>query len=361
MVYGSIYGAARTAVSEGTFNPDYATPFAAMDMATESLEIDQKFFDLFVEHDFLEVAANNNVALESTLMAIDESFLGDVWGKIIEFLRKIKSKIVSIFKAAAVKVGAFFTKDNAALVSKYQKQFNNSDLSIIIKGFRKMKGDPVDIVDGFKPDAEFSKLKDKDDVKDLEKIKKDTTVTKMMKECNAAVKVSGNIDSGKIDYLKALFEDAKDIKAQEIAPDITKYLTNHQDAIKKINDVKERLNTIISSMEEKAADYQKEADKIEGNDENIVKKRQVENKRAEVARTICSVTNTCVGKLSTAALDAIKFNIKQCRAAYIKIASKGAPNVHESAELLEAMLDADDYEVDSFFDQCSYDYDELTA
>ena len=35
MVYGSIYGAARTAVSEGTFNPDYATPFAEMDMVNE--------------------------------------------------------------------------------------------------------------------------------------------------------------------------------------------------------------------------------------------------------------------------------------------------------------------------------------
>lgn len=361
MVYGSIYGAARTSVSEGTFNPDYATPSAAMDMVTEGLEIDQKFFDLFVEHDFLEAAACDNVALESTLTAVDESFVSDVWGKIVEFIKKIKDKIVSIFKAAAVKIGAFFTKDNAALVQKYQKQFNNSDLSMTIKGFREAKGAPVDIVAGFKPDSDFAALAGKNTVKDLDKVKKDTTVTKMMKDCNNAVSVSGNIDSGKIDYLKALFKEPKDVKASEIAPFVTKSLTDHQDAVKKINDVKDQLDKVITAMESKAKEYQEGADKVNGNDESATEKRQIESKRAEVARAICTVTNTCVGKLSSAALDAVKFNIKQCRAAYIKIASKGAPNVHESAELLEAMLDADEYEVDSFFEQYSYDYDELTA
>ena len=332
-----------------------------MDMVNESIEIDQKFFDLFVEHDFLEVAAHNDVQLESTLMAIDEGFLGGVWDKIIEFLKKIKDKIVSIFKAAAVKIGAFFTKDNASLVSRYQKQFNNSDLTIVIKGFRKMKANPVDLINGFTPDSDFAALASKNTVKELEKVKKDTTVTKMMKNCNAAVKVSGNIDSGKLDYLKALFENPKDIKAQEIATFITDSLTNHQDAIKKINDVKDSLNEIISKMEEKAQKYQDDANKIEGNEKDVVERRQVENKRAEVARTICTVTNACVGKLSSAALDAVKFNIKQCRAAYIKIASKGAPNVHDESTYLEAVLDSDEYEVDSFFDQYSYDYDELTA
>lgn len=373
MVYGSIYGAARTSVSEGTFNPDYATPSAAMDMVTEGLEIDQKFFDLFVEHDFLEAAASTDVALESTLIAVDESFLGDVWGKIVEFLKKIKDKIVSIFKAASVKIGAFFTKDNDALVRKYQKQFNNSDLSMTIKGFRKMKKDPVTLVDGFRPNEDFSGILSegqwnsedenatKAKLKELEKVKKDTTVTKMLKNCLDGYQVQGNVDSGKLDYLKALFDSPKDVKASEISGDITTYLTNHQAALKSIDDVKKNLEDKISKMEEAAKKQQEDHDKIEGNDKSASNARQVEQKKAEVARAICTVTNTCVGKLSSAALDAVKFNIKQCRAAYIKIASKGAPNVHESAELLEAMLDADEYEVDSFFEQASYDYDELTA
>lgn len=374
MVYGSIYGAARTSVSEGAFNPDYATPHAALDMVTEGLEIDQKFFDLFVEHDFLEAAASTDVNLESTLIAVDESFIGDVWGKIVEFLKKIRDKIVSIFKAAAVKVGAFFTKDNEALVKKYEKQFNNSDLSMTIKGFRKMKAAPVTLVEGFHPDTTLkgitteSEWKDKDEaatkaeLKKLDNIKKEVTVTKLMKDCLEGYAVSGNIDSGKIDYFKALFESPKDVKASEIAGTIRDTLTGYQDAIKQIDDVKKKLDDTIKNMEESAKDRQNMHDKIEGNGPEANNGRQVEQKRAEVARAICTVTNTCVGKLSAATLDAMKFNLKQCRAAYIKIAVKGAPNTkNESVELLEAMIDADEYEVDSFFDQYSYDYEELTA
>ena len=372
MVYGSIYGAARTAVSEGTFNPDYATPSAAMDMVNEALEIDQKFFDLFVEHDFLEAAAYTDVNLESTLMAVDESFLSDVWEKIRELVKKIKDKVVSIFKAAAVKIGAFFTRDNAALVSKYEKQFNNSDLSIMIKGFRKKKGTPSDFVSGFEPDSDFKGIgvgtqdsatyedaARKARIKELEKIQKDYTIAKKLKE---SVKSSAVSEGGKIDYMSVMFDAAKDVKASDIASYVKDSLTNHQDAIKQIDTLKKELETKLDAMEELAKKQQDEvANKVEGNEVKDTNKRQVENKKAEVARTICSVTNACIGKLSAAALDAIKFNIKQCRAAYIKIASKGAPNVHESAELLEAMLDADEYEVDSFFEQYSYDYDELTA
>ena len=242
-----------------------------------------------------------------------------------------------------------------------------------IKGFRKMKKDPVTLVDGFRPNEDFSGILSegqwnsedenatKAKLKELEKVKKDTTVTKMLKNCLDGYQVQGNVDSGKLDYLKALFDAPKDVKASEISGDITTYLTNHQAALKSIDDVKKNLEDKISKMEEAAKKQQEGHDKIEGNDKSASNARQVEQKKAEVARAICTVTNTCVGKLSSAALDAVKFNIKQCRAAYIKIASKGAPNVHESAELLEAMLDADEYEVDSFFEQASYDYDELTA
>lgn len=377
MVFGTMYGAARTAVSEGAFNPDYATPTAALDMVTEGLEIDQKFFNLFVEHDFLEAAAMGDVALESTLMAVDESFLGDVWSKIRDFIKKIRDKIVSIFKAAAVKIGAFFTKDNESLVSRYDRQYKaaSTDSSIIIKGFRKMEKDPSILVTGFTPDKDFKDVgigsmwngdDPKNEIKRLETIKKNTTVSKMLKACHANIgSASSGVDSSsaKIDYLKALFANPKDMKATELGF-IGETLKNHQNAIKQINDAKDALDDILKTMDEDAKKQEDinvpsgEGDQVEKNNNT----RQVETKKAEVARTICTVTNSCVGKLSSAALDAIKFNIKQCRAAYIKIATKGAPSVKkESADLLEAMIEADAYEVDSFFDQYSYDYDELTA
>lgn len=363
MVYGSIYGAARTSsVSEGTFNPDYATPSAAMDMVTEGLETDQKFFELFVEHDFLEAAAYDDVALESTLMAVDESFLGDVWGKIVEFIKKIKDKITSICKAAAVKIGAFFTKDNAALVSKYDKQFQSASLSnITIKGFRNMKNGvtPLGIVNGFNPDADFETVLSGKDVKELEKFKKNYTAQEQIRKViSRRSDVSSN---GKIDYMDAVFESARDVKPDaSFVSKIKEALTNHQDAITDINKAEKDLKDKLSQMEKDAEKMKTDASdmKIKDNNDDDIKAKELATKKAEVAKAICTVTNTCIGKLVSAGLSAIKFNIKQCRAAYIKIASSGAKN---ESTLMEATLEADAYEVDSFFEQYSYDYEELTA
>ena len=114
-------------------------------------------------------------------------------------------------------------------------------------------------------------------------------------------------------------------------------------------------------MEEIADNMSKDANGGSTTDEEY-KQKELAQKRASIAHTYCTVMNTVVAKTCSAVTNAVKFNIKQARAAYIKIASKGSPNVkNESAELLEAMLDADAYEVDSFFEQYSYDYEELTA
>ena len=69
MVYGSIYGASRIGVTEGSFDPKYAGPDGADLMVKEALDIDQKMFEIVVEHDFLECAAMENVELESALIA----------------------------------------------------------------------------------------------------------------------------------------------------------------------------------------------------------------------------------------------------------------------------------------------------
>lgn len=364
MVFGSIYGAARIAVSEGAFNPDYATPTAALDMVTEGLETDQKFFNLLVEHDFLEAGAVDDVTLESTLMAVNENFLGDAWSKIVELIKKIKDKVASIFKAAAVKIGAFFTKDNAALVSRYDKQFQAASLSdITIKGFRMIKDgkDPLNFVKDYKPDSDFSEVTSKSDVKDLEKYKKNYTVAKQLRDFIG--KRSDVSDSGKIDFKDIIFESAKDKKVDTaFASMIKTTLTNHQDSIGAIETERSALLETLDSMEKKAAEMENTAKGIEikDNNEETIKSKDLLTKKADVARTVCTVTQSCIGKLASAGLDAIKFNIKQCRAAFIKIATSGSART-ESAELLEAMLDADDYEVDSFFDQYSYDYNELTA
>ena len=145
MVYGSIYGASRIGLQEGSFDPKYAGPNGPDLMVQEAFDIDQKMFDLVIEHDFLECAAMNSVELESTLVAVDESFAGDMWTKIKELIKKVKDKIVSIAKAAAVKLNAFFTRDNAALVDKYGKQYDAAQKDKIeIKNWREFDANVID-------------------------------------------------------------------------------------------------------------------------------------------------------------------------------------------------------------------------
>ena len=138
MVYGSIYGASRIGENvEESFNPAFAGPDGSSIMLQEALDIDQKMFNLFIEHDFLEAASRNNVELEAALTAVDESFVKDVWDKIVKIITDIKNKIVTIAKAASVKLTAFFKKDNAELIKKYKKEFDNAKQDeITIKGWQ---------------------------------------------------------------------------------------------------------------------------------------------------------------------------------------------------------------------------------
>ena len=139
MVYGSIYESSRI---EGSFLPGYAGPDGSFMMVSEALATDPAMFNIVIEHDFLESAASNDVQLEATLHAIDEGFVGDMLAKIVELLKKIKDKIVSIAKAAAVKIQAFFTKYNKILVNRYEKQFASARLdNVQIKDFCKKKAE----------------------------------------------------------------------------------------------------------------------------------------------------------------------------------------------------------------------------
>ena len=361
MVYGSIYESSRL---EGSFLPDYAGPDAPFRMVTESLETDQALFDIVIEHDFLEAAAANNVQLEATLQAIDEGFLGDMWGKIVELLKKIKDKIVSIAKAASVKISAFFTKDNKALVDKYGKQFAAADHSkITIKGFCKMRSGKS-IADN----ADISYLKDQftsaesaTSVANAEKAAKDATVDKALGKA-LGKESSVSASSFTKEYRNSIFEDGKDVKASEISGHVTEVLTNYGNAVSSINDAKNKLTKEIDTCMDNANKKANEANTIDPNDASRKQEKELMSAQANACRTIAQAEQAASGKIFSAILDALKFDMKQSRKAYITIAAKGAPSVQkEDADLLEAELELEDYNVDSFFDQYAYDEEDLAS
>ena len=238
MVYGSIYGASRIGVQEGSFDPKYAGPNGPDLMVQEAFDIDQKMFDLVIEHDFLECAAMNNVELESTLIAVDESFAGDMWAKIKELIKKVKDKIVSIAKAAAVKLNAFFTKDNAALVNRYRKQFDAAQKDRIeIKNWRDFDASAIN-EDALGAESAFEKACSitEDGQKGFEK---DYSVDKLL--TNTLTNKSTTSSSYLKDAREKSFGTAKTVKANTIDSKITSFLTNYDDSVRLIKAAKERI------------------------------------------------------------------------------------------------------------------------
>ena len=355
MVYGSIYGASRIGVSEGSFDPRYAGPDGPDLMVQEALDIDQKMFDVIVEHDFLECAAMQSVEMESALIAVDENFVTDIWDKIKEIIKKIKDKIVSIAKAAAVKLNAFFTRDNAALVSKYRNQYEHAEKSKIeIKNWREFHPEFIN-ESNVKARDHFDEGCKVDTAESKKQFEKNWSADKLL---TAVLDRHTTASSFSKDAKDKCFKSARTVKASNI--DVVTPLTNYSKAVETINTTKTTFENDLQSMDETANKMKNAADAIDtGDNQDLKDKKEKATISADCARYICSQVSIVYGKVFSAKLEVLKENMKQCRSAFVKIASNGA--YKEDADLMAEEADLQDYEVDSFFEQFSYDYEDLIA
>jgi hypothetical protein len=349
MVYGSIYGASRSGIQEGQFDPRYAMPDGPSLVVQEALETDQKFFDLFIEHDFIECAANGGAIEESTLEAINENFATDVWEKIKQTLVKIKDKIVSIVKSAMVKLHAIFIKDNKALVEKYSKQYSNADKSKVeIKGWRDYDENAVkgySLAAIFSAAANVNTAEDRDDYKEKWTLNDQLSDTLKGKSTNAS--------SYQGDYINEVFATARTAKGDDLG-DISTFLTHYESTVKSIKEDQKKDTDDIAKDQKIADGYTKTSN----DDKNTDFYRGVYGYKADACKYACTLMNTLVGKWYGAKLAALKKNMQQCRSAYIKIAAYGAKT---ESTLVDAEIEAAEYELESSFDQYSYDYEDLIA
>jgi hypothetical protein len=351
MVYGSIYNTNNGSVSESTFDPRYAMPDGPSLVVQEALETDQKFFDLFIEHDFVECGVNNGVVSESTLEAIDENFATDVWEKIKQLLQKIKDKIVSIVKSAMVKLHAIFIKDNKALVEKYSKQYSNADKSKVeIKGWRDYDENAVkkyDLKDIF--ERACNNFTSDQDHKD--QYKEDYSINELLsKTLNGK---STNASSYQGDYINEVFATARTAKGDDIG-NITTYLNDYESTVKSIKENQKKDEDAIAADQKLVDNFKKLSDDKTSSETT---RKQYSDKYSD-AKTACTNMNILVGKWYGAKLAALKKNMQQCRSAYIKIAAYGAKT---ESTLVDAEIEAAEYELESSFDQYSYDYEDLIA
>ena len=364
MVYGSIYES--SSMNDGSFLPEYATPDAPYRMVIEAMETDQAMFDIVIERDFLEATSVNDEQLLEAYTVVNEGFAASMWDAIHGLLEKIKNKIISIAKAATVKMQAFFTKDNKALVEKYNKYMGAAADAVTIKGFQKRSKDFETVVDfgwiGDKFDAAIAAST----AEEAQKIAKEATADAAL---TAILGTNTTSSSFNKDYKKSVFDNEAEVTFGSIKDDVVKSLTNYQTLVGAINSEKTRMNTVIegskNAVKAKKKDSRSEKDKDA---------KALETAQANAGKSIATTEEKVAGKVFGAMMDAMKFDLKQCRKAYITAASKAAGGAaapatkaaNEGSELydedmLDAVLSLESYNVDSFFDQESYDEEELTA
>lgn len=353
MIYGSMYGTNNST----SFNPDYAYPDVAFVAVQEAAENEQKLFDIIIEKDFLEAAVVVNESYGSELRAVNEGFASNIWEKVIESLKKAWEIIKSAATAAKTKIGAFFTKDNAALVEKYGSQFDDASDKVMIKNFKSFNQDALSskidsIVDSFDEgwNNAINKLNSAGTAKDARKVASDK---------DFSIKTLGGGSDAKKKFLKEIFGREKEVKLGTIKSEVRTTLTNAQNSLNSIDDIK-------NSWDEKIQSYLDQADKYKDDASNKTgQEKDLWAAKGAACNTIANNIKSVGSSTINWGLDAIKENIKQCRKAFIKGAT--SVNVKEIIKdsanviMIEAMMDADDINTDSFFDQYSYDYNELVG
>lgn len=357
MVYGSVYGS----MAEGTMIPAYAAPDGAFAAVNEAIELDQAMFDAFIERDFNELLSRNNPAIAESYDVLNESFLGDAWQKILTILKKLKDKVVSIMKAAAIRVGAFFTRDNAELVRKYMKQF---DAAVA-------KGVDLEIKDYIVPDKALADIENDGNMNISDVFVKVCGMTTKEEVDSYMENVEEELCKGLVGSKCTSIKDIKsyvldyDTATVKVDPNAVKeFLTNSKMYLAAIESVK---NAFLGELKKDEI----AANKMKSNAKKMDDGEDKDNALAvaNAAQKVVTMTQKVVNTACSASITLVKKVIKSNRKAFITIATRGTKNgekaskevdsgktkegteATDEAYLLQAELDNQDYVVESAFDE----------
>lgn len=148
-------------------------------MIEESALNEHAIFEHVIACDFAEAYTENGVMTESSLEAINEASMGEIWGKVKEFVKKMWAKILGIIQNLITKIQSVFIRDGKELVKKFEKKVNSN-----------FNGDKLD-----KMPVKFMKL-NKDDLNKTEVVNiVSTNTSKLGAAYINNSKYAGNMDA----------------------------------------------------------------------------------------------------------------------------------------------------------------------
>lgn len=382
-VYYSQYGTSNVTDSDIIANESYSGLAGAFQMIAESSDNEHAIFEAVIGGDFAEAynRVNPAVVSESQLEAIQEATAKDIWGKVVEFVRKIGEKIMGIIKTLRDKIQMLFIKDGKQLVKKYQKQvntaYNQGKLSKMKFKYATSKVDSAKTLDQAIAGSKLlSELDDRFDraAKDVhitgaadDGDKYDASAgvgegykpytadqkTEILESALGAI-VGGSTDSKSFDkdFDESVFadEDEKEGLDASLLATVISSLEGNKGALTTVDKNEKATRKTIKEIETKAKKVESESFK-KFSEKSVSNETARFNATAGQVISLCSIYSTVAGKYYGALGTALKKDYKQCRAIFTKAATYNPKqSANEQVELLTAVEESSNYEVDEMFE-----------
>lgn len=314
---------------------------------------EQAVFEAVIADDFRELMGRS-VLEASELEAITESRISDFFKTIKKLIDKFIAKIKGVFKSLVAKFSVFTTRDNEALLKKYEdgKKFTGKGVKI---KYRK----PIKDI---KTEINVQDVFDQKDIGLMDIF--GTTSKEQLKNSAESVKeVMKKYDISEEETIKEFFAEEKEVELSDIKEEIIDTLKTAKadgESLKKaeaeiidvFNNVKSVLDKIQKSEgKEDIAD--KELKDIYS--DNVYKDYSKHSKDSELfaaqlneASSLIQTAQTTITKFINNYTKVLIFKNKQARSAFSVLVT--GP-VAENACIANAIMEASNYEFDSCFEE----------
>lgn len=324
-----------------------------------------------LEMDYITAGVDKGLLNESALEIVNEAAGEGIWGRVVEFIKKIGEKIVGLFKAAAAKIQGMCNKDGKDLCSKYEKvvysKVNKGECSKMKFKWSEPTGASFDLTKSGDIDTAITNnimryTSNKDRVEHEYEAKEnslkeskpyDTSEVDEFKQ-SAYADIVGSKNTTKEslheDMKEKYFkdEDDKEGLTSDIVAKVIEILKENKKDIKTVNDSAKTAKRFYEQKRKEAENVQKLMSK------ELTKPKKgratLASAYAQRVITLCNLHATVVSEVQSVWLSLVKENFKQARSILTRAAawSQSKP-FEEQSSLMTGIEETSDMLVEEMF------------
>lgn len=346
-----IYSTNRTTSLGGYFTIDVNESYfgaGSLDFMEENAKDELELFEMAIKSDIDECLIGES---SYEIEALNEGFIENAINKIKELMKKFVEWIKSVFKSIIAKLSNLILRDNKDFCKKARKMIsqmkNRNNLKYSGKALAINKLQNLNLSDNFsKEDAEFNLY---DNIMDDIKNEKYDSLQKYKKIYED---IKTDIEDNPVSVKDILDEFIEDVVDEDI-----NFIYAHIDILEQFSKKKlEKIKKSFKSAEDKAKRIAKNAEKAskKANDHN---KDGEEGKREllSLAADVAALYKKQAQSIRKDSLKILKKIISVARAVVTKVMGvyKIKENVEYTDELVQAMIETADFELDEIFEETS--------